>query len=311
MSPAEPANGPRFGRRRFLALGLGGAAVVGVAGATGFELVSHGVLPGRQALDQLDGACDVPAPATTRRAPGPSVSGTFRSAARNRSVGYTIAYPPGHGPGNLLPLVVMLHGFGGDHTSAVVGMTPAEALALVVDGRPLPAMAMVTVDGGGGYWTAHSGDDPMAMVVDELLPRCRARGLGRPAQGIGAMGISMGGYGALLLAERHPGLVSAVAAISPAVWTTYAEASSANAGAFASAAAFRADDVITGAPSLAGTPVRIAGGTEDPFHAGVVALVAALPPTSAVELRAGCHTDPFFLFEEGPSLAFLGAHLTH
>ena len=38
------------------------------------------------------------------------------------------------------------------------------------------------------------------------------------------MGISMGGYGAIVVAERYPALVRAVAAISPAIWTTYAEA---------------------------------------------------------------------------------------
>jgi S-formylglutathione hydrolase FrmB len=35
------------------------------------------------------------------------------------------------------------------------------------------------------------------------------------------MGISMGGYGALAIAERYPRQVSAVAAISPAIWTSY------------------------------------------------------------------------------------------
>ena len=79
---------------------------------------------------------------------------------------------------------------------------------------------------------------PMAMVVDELIPLCRAGNLGRPPHRIGTMGISMGGYGALLLAEKHPALISAVAAISPAIWTTYAEARSANAGAYASAESF-------------------------------------------------------------------------
>jgi len=300
----------RLTRRRFLAAGLGGAAVMVTAGGAGFELVSHGVLPGRQALDQLDGACSVPVPPRTGAAPGPSFSGSFHSAARSRPVGYTIAYPPGHGPGSVLPLVVMLHGFGGDHTDAVVGMSPAEAVALDVDGRPLPPMAMVTVDGGGGYWNPHPGDDPMAMVVDELIPMCRQRGLGVPPQRIGAMGISMGGYGAIALAEQHPGLVSAVAAISPAVWTTYTDAAGANAGAFTSSQVFASHDVVTHAGALAGTPVRVASGADDPFHPGVVALAAALPaPSSTVVFAAGCHTDPFFTSQEPPSLAFLGRHL--
>ena len=61
----------------------------------------------------------------------------------------------------------------------------------------------------------------MAMVVQELIPMCQKLGLGTTSQSIGTMGISMGGYGAILLAEKCPTQISAVAAISPAIWTTY------------------------------------------------------------------------------------------
>ena len=121
-------------------------------------------------------------------------------------------------------------------------------------------MAMVTVDGGGGYWNRHPGDDPMAMVIGELIPRCQRLGLGRPPRRIAVMGTSMGGYGALLLAEKYPRLFAAVAAVSPAVWTSYPQARRANPGAFASAAAFAADDVITHAAALGRRPVRVASG---------------------------------------------------
>ena len=301
---------PGLNRRRFLLLGLGGAALVVGAGAAGFELVSHGVLPGQQTLDQLDGACDVAGTALAFSPAGPSYSGTFYSQARNTTVGYTMAYPPGHSPGSLLPLVVMLHGFGGNHTDALSGMTPAQAVALRVDGHPLAPMAMVTVDGGNGYWNPHPGDDPMAMVVDELIPMCQRRGLGRPPNRIGTMGISMGGYGALLMAEKFPDLIAAVAAISPAIWTSYPQARAANAGAFDSALAFTDNDAVTHADLLTGKPVRVASGDQDPFHPGVESLERALPSGSVVEFTRGCHTDPFFLSQEPPSLSFLAQHLT-
>jgi len=38
------------------------------------------------------------------------------------------------------------------------------------------------------------------------------------------MGISMGGFGALAIAESVPHLIHGVAAISPAIWTTYDQA---------------------------------------------------------------------------------------
>ncbi len=305
---SDEAGHPGWTRRRVLALGLVPAAVV-TAGVTSIELVSRGILPGKTVLDELDGACSVPGPPLTYSPSGPAFSGTFYSAARNRRVGYTLAYPPRHHAGNELPLVIMLHGYGANHTGALIGMSPAQALALVVDGRPLAPMAMVTVDGGDGYWNPHPGDNPMAMVTGELIPRCRRLGLGRPPQRIGTMGISMGGYGALLLAEKHPHLIAAVAAISPAIWTSYAQARDANAGAYASAAAFAANNAVTHAAALAHLPMRVASGYDDPFSPGVHALARALPARAVVDFVKGCHTGPFFAEQQPPSLAFLARHL--
>jgi pimeloyl-ACP methyl ester carboxylesterase len=292
-----------------LTLGLAPVAALAAAGITGLELISRGILPGKAMLETLDGACSVPSPAVTFAPSGPSSSGAFYSPARRRIVGYTIAYPPGHGAGDELPLVVMLHGYGANHADALAGLSPAQAVALRVDDRPLTPMAMVTVDGGNGYWNPHPGDDPMAMVIGELIPLCRRLGLGRPPQRIGMMGISMGGYGALLLAEKYPHLIAATAAISPAIWTSYAQARGANAGAYASAAAFAANDAVTHASALADVPVRVAAGYHDPFYPGVRALARALPPGALVDLAKGCHTGAFFAVQQPPSLAFLARHL--
>jgi len=313
-TPAGDAGGAasrQAPRRRFLRYALGGVVVAAAAGTAGFELVSHGVLPGKSELDQLDGACAVPAADLAGYAPpGPQYSGTFYSAARQTSVGYTIAYPPGRRRGDRLPLVIALHGFGGNHTDALSGLSPAQAVALKPGGTPLPPMALVTADGGGGYWNPHPGDNPQAMLVDELIPLCQRAGLGAGTREIGVLGISMGGYGAILLAEKYPHLIGAVAAISPAIWTSYAEAKSANAGAYASAPGFAAGDAVTHAGALAGVPVRVAAGSGDPFYPGVQALARALPKSAEVYFGGGCHTGSFFNSQEPPSLAFLARHLT-
>ena len=175
-------------------------------------------------------------------------------------------------------------------------------------------MALVTVDGGTGYWNPHPGDNPQAMLTDEVIPLCLRRGLGAVHR-IGVMGISMGGYGALLLAEKRPDLISAAAAISPAIWTSYAQARAANAGAYASAADFAADDAVTHAGALSRVPVRIAAGFGDPFYPGVQALARALPKRTGgqppvVTFANGCHDSEFFTAQEPASLAFLARHLT-
>jgi pimeloyl-ACP methyl ester carboxylesterase len=299
-----------WSRRRFLTWGLGTAATVLVGGAGAFELVAHGVLPGKYALERIDGACNVAAPALQISPGGRSYPGSFHSEARHRTVAYAIAYPPGHGPGSQLPLVVVLHAYGANVDNALSGITLAEACGLRVGDRSLPPMALVAADGGNGYWHAHPGDDPMKMVVDELIPMCQSRGLGRQPRQIGVTGISMGGYGALLLAEKHPDLIAVVAAISPAVWTSYAQARSANAGAYSSARDFADDDAVTHAAALADMPVRIASGDDDPFRPGVEALTRALPRGATVVQSAGCHTAQFFTAQIPPSLEFLGRHLS-
>jgi pimeloyl-ACP methyl ester carboxylesterase len=296
-------------RRHLLKYAAGTLGTVVVAGAAGFELVSHGVLPGKATLDGLDGACDVPSPHVKFYSVGPSLNGSYFSEARNTTVGYTVAYPPGHKVGDSLSLIVDLHGLGGDHLHTTWGITPAQALAIFVDGALLPPMGMVTVDGGSGYWNPHPRDNPMAMVVDEVIPMCQKMGLGRAPDRIGTMGVSMGGYGALLFAEKYPLLFSAVAAISPAIWTSYQQARSVDAGAYASSADFESADVVTHAPSLAGIPVRVASGASDPFHPGVLALAQRLPADAVVISGPGCHTSPYIIEQQPSSLAFLGKHL--
>jgi enterochelin esterase-like enzyme len=290
-------------RRRFIAAGLTGAAA---AAAGVLELIDHGDLPGKHYLDELDGACSVAVPSETFAESGPTVTGRFFSQARGREVNYLLAYPPGHGSGDHLALGVLLHPSGGDHTSSLGRVSAARALA----GNGIAPLALVACDGGDLYWNPHPGDNPMAMLIDEVIPMCQRRGLGRARGTVGAIGESMGGYGALLLAETYPTQIAAVAAISPAIFTSYSQAVHVNSTSYASARDFARDDVIAHAAALKSLPVRVASGAQDPFHPGVVQLVRRLGAHASVDLTGGCHDANFFDSQQQRSLEFLSRHLS-
>ncbi len=150
----------------------------------------------------------------------------------------------------------------------------------------------------------------MAMMINEIIPMCQRHGLGTRPDQIGTIGVSMGGYGAILFAEKFPQTIRACAAISPAIWTTYAQAHAANPGAYTNAAEFAEYDAVTLTNSLAQTPVRVASGSDDPFHPGVVALIDQLPRHAVTEISGGCHDGAFFASQRHASLLFLGQHLT-
>jgi pimeloyl-ACP methyl ester carboxylesterase len=312
--PVPARSAPRaraVSRRHFLKTGLAGVASIATAAVVGLELVDRGVLGGRSTLEQLpfDPGCWTAFGGPACRAGGATQSGSFYSKFRRTQVGYTVGYPPGHGPGSRLPLIVMLHGFHGSHRSALAGLTPQEAVSLTVNGAPLTPMALVTVDGGGGYWHPHPHDDPMGMVVHELIPMLQHQGLGVAPHRIATMGISMGGYGAIAFAEHYPHLFSAVAAISPAIFTTYGWVHYVNPGAYWGPGDFARYDAITHTSALQGIPVRVTTGFSDPFFPWVEELVAALPAGAVVDYAAGGHTGTFFHSQEPPSLTFLSRHL--
>jgi hypothetical protein len=205
-------------RRAFLA--AAGAAVL----AGGGGLVIERDVVRRWVADLTDP--DPAAPLPTRDA-GALRTGSFASRACGREVGWQLSYPPGSRPGDALPVALVLHGRGGDATSA---------------------------------------------------------------------------FGELQL----DGYLAAVAADSPALWQHASETAS---GAFDGSADFAAHDVFAHRDRLAGVPVRIAGGTADPFYPAVRAFLPGVPDLAGTDLSAGGHTDSFWRRSAPAQLSFLGGAL--
>jgi predicted peptidase len=263
---------------------------VGVAG------LAIAITAGTDVVDEVTGLID---------GPGTNVSGAFYSRYRRRTVGYTVGYPDGASTDARIPFAIYMHGYRGDHTNAVPGHSPGGAASLASDIRH---MAIVTVDGGQGYWHPHPGDDPMRMVVNELIPMMRARGLGLGVREIAVMGTSMGGYGAIIFAEHYRGSFASVGAISPAIFDSFAWAHYVNPGAFWSAKDFATYDAISHAGSLSGTPLRVASGEDDPFHPWVEDFARVVPAPGQVVFPPGAHTAAFFNSQIEPAVRFVASH---
>lgn len=280
--------------RRALLLAGAGVGVAGVAGGVG---VVEGVLPGRPfvwerlGLNGEDGAVpDVE--------PGPVEQGVLVSAARlGVEVPWWVTTPPGVDPAGL-PVVVALHGAGGD-AALLRGPEydlPRFLAAAVADG--VAPFALAAADGGRTYWREQpDGEDAGAMVVEELLPLLAGRGLAcGPRDRVGLLGWSMGGYGALHLAGRlGPERVAAVCAVSAAV----------------DAAGAAGASVMGEQDRLAGVAVRVDCGTGDPFYFATQEYLEGFPDDVEVvsSFEPGGHDAGYRRRVLPGELAFLGEHL--
>lgn len=290
---------PDISRRAVLVSGLG---LVGAA-AAGFAGMQSGVLPGKVALDRLvhDLPAGVPDVAT-----GPMVSGEFASARRNGArTGWTIGYPPGRGR-QRLPVLIALHGRGGDHRDAFGGSLHLDRF--LADGlrHGMPPFAIASVDGGDHtYWHPRRDGDAAAMVLEEFIPLLARHGL--ETSRVALLGWSMGGYGALYLAGRlGRSRVPAVVAESPAIWH---EAGQSATGAFDDAADFDAHAIFGRLGLLDGIPARIDCGDRDGFAPVTRDLRAALSPTPAGGIEPGGHDDTYWRRMAPMQLRFVAAQL--
>ena len=227
------------------------------------------------------------------------VRGAFESRYMGKDVGYAYSLPPTGAPG---AIVVSLYGKGGDPMTVFDGLHLPDAAAHA--GAPL---AIASADGGAdNYWHRRAnGTDAHAMLVDEFVPLLWGR-LGRLP--LVLYGFSMGGYGALLAAERGAAasggnLFRAVAAASPALWTEPGDTAP---GAFDSPADFYANDVFTSVQLLRSLQVRLDCGEQDPFYLATRELSALMTwPHEAVYLSGAAHTGGYWRSVAPAQMRFL------
>jgi S-formylglutathione hydrolase FrmB len=148
----------------------------------------------------------------------------FRSEALGGTAKYSIFFPPSYDRSEkTYPAVYFLHGLFNDHTSWTMdrhGNIP-ELLDARMAAGDLPEIVLVHPDGERSFYTnSHDGKHRYEDLVVSELPKhieARYRVASVPSQR-GISGTSMGGFGALKIAMRHPDRYAAVAAHSPIVF---------------------------------------------------------------------------------------------
>jgi putative tributyrin esterase len=134
---------------------------------------------------------------------------TVKSAALGQRADLTMHVPPQAEGQRDVPIVILLHGVYGSHWAwAFKGGAHRTAQRLVDEGAIPPLVLAMPSDGlwgdGSGY-VRHATQDFERWIVDEVpaavQQACTACG---PASPLCIAGLSMGGFGALRLAGRHP-----------------------------------------------------------------------------------------------------------
>lgn len=198
-------------------------------------------------------------------------------------VNWTVSLPEGSRP--VQGVIFGLHGYHEDHRFAFDQIHLPDAAASVG-----LRVAVAAVDGGtDSYWhKRQDGTDALSMLLYEFVPKVRSM-VGDVPQAL--MGWSMGGYGALLAAERAAKSFVAVAPASPALWTTPGATAP---GAFDGPTDFFDNDVFTGIANLNGMAVAVACGTGDPFYSATRRFVAGLSFPHTAFFGPGYHDAAYW-----------------
>lgn len=300
----EPRSGRWASRGRRSVL-IGGAVGLGIAGLASVTVTGTPALG--EAVRLALGVAPAPPVAQT----GFTTVERIWSRFRGREVDLVTLLPSPSPPPNL-PVSLLLHGLHGNARTAAPTGTVAE-LAAQVAGDAVPAFGFVAVDGGDDYWHEnHAGDDPMAMLLEEVPQWLHRRGLGGQGDSAGlpfaCTGMSMGGFGALLYARRRAlrrQPVDALALLAPALITSWSEMS--KRGAFHSASDWASMDPLRHPGATQAVATGVWCGTEDQFIAGVRRFIAETRPAVAYT-APGKHGDSFNRTVVPGFIGFLGRH---
>ncbi|NEX61029.1 alpha/beta hydrolase [Noviherbaspirillum galbum] len=152
---------------------------------------------------------------------GEVIRDQFVSATLGRAIPFTVYLPDGYKEAaQPFPVTYLLHGAGGDESEWVAKGSAGHTLdGLIKRGLMRPTVAIMPTFGPASWWADGASERDETAFMTELIPYVESRykvAAERGARSIG--GLSMGGYGSLNLALKHPDRFCAAAIISPAIY---------------------------------------------------------------------------------------------
>ncbi|RYU96668.1 alpha/beta hydrolase [Emticicia agri] len=148
---------------------------------------------------------------------------TIKSALMGKEIKYNIYLPADYNSSNRsYPILYLLHGFGDDETGWVqFGEANVITDKLSNSGEIAPMIIAMPDGGVSGYVNSYDGKVPYEdFFIKEFIPYIEKTYRVRAQKRYRAIaGLSMGGYGTLIMSTKHPELFAASAPLSAGVRT--------------------------------------------------------------------------------------------
>ena len=148
--------------------------------------------------------------------------GSFPSAALGRELKFAIQFPPSYDkdPKRKFPVLYFLHGMNGNE-GEFERRGVAAGINKLREGGTIGDMVIVAPGGKNSFYlNAKNGEQYEDAIIKDLIPYVeKTHRVANNRDGRAIQGISMGGFGALVLAFKHPEMFSSVTAHCAAVFT--------------------------------------------------------------------------------------------
>lgn len=146
-----------------------------------------------------------------------------KSAILGKDIEYNIYLPADYEKTNRsYPVLYLLHGYTDDETGWTQFGDAQRIADQAINSGTAPAMIIVMPDAGVTFYINNfDGKEKYEdFFVSELIPHIEATYRARPKKEFRAIaGLSMGGYGTMIMATKHPELFVAAAPLSAVFWS--------------------------------------------------------------------------------------------